>query len=88
MSSVSNLDMRVLVTAIGLLCFAWPESVFACGIATKLLNPTVEEYRQWLETYDGVVFVGKMLRVENPENTLVRTLIGEPGMWVTYKVER
>ena len=86
--SVSNLVMRVLVTALGLLCIAWTESAFACGIATKVLNPTIEQYREWLDTYDGVVFVAKPRRSENPEQKQVRTLVLEAGFWVTYKVER
>jgi len=70
--------MRLLVIAASLLCLTWAEPVFACGIATKILNPTIEQYRKWLDTYDGVVFVGKPLRFEN----------AELGTWTIYKVKR
>jgi hypothetical protein len=80
--------MRIVLTALVLFCLTGTESVFACGIATTLLNPTLEQYRKWLDTFDGVVFVGRVLRFANPENRPVRTLLFEPGMWTTYKVER
>ena len=85
---VSNLAMRLLVIAASLLCLTWAEPAFACGIATRILNPTIEQYRKWLDTFDGVVFVGKPLRFENPDQKPVHQLNAELAMWVTYKVER
>ena len=56
--------MRVLAIAVGLLCLVWAEPAFACGCIGTPTPPTVEDYRKWLDSFDGVVFRGTLVESE------------------------
>jgi len=75
--SVSNLAMRLLVMATGLLCLTWPLPAFAC---TCDIGPaTTAHYRAWLKGFDGAVFRGTAIE---------STIEAGVGTKVTFKVER